>query len=193
MEILTLLLLAVGLSFDSFAISVSCGLASRNIQLNHAFKLAFVFALVQALCFFIGCVFGQSLRGMIGDFDHWIAFVLLGILGAKMIYENLTKSDDECACKNVTPLKFSAVLVMAVATSIDAVVVGLGIALVDVPIYRLGLGLLIIALVTGFAAMTGLFVGKKTGKHIGERAEILGGLVLIGIGVKILAEHLHFI
>ena len=189
MEFLSLLFIAIGLSFDSFAVSVSCGLMSRTLELNRIFRLVSVFAMVQGLCFFAGCLLGKSLHGLINNFDHWIAFVLLFVMGCKMIYGSITAKEDE-DCPRCNPLKLSSVFVMAIATSIDAIIVGIGIAIINISVNQLLSAIIIIAVVTGLAALMGVFIGKKTGKHIGGKAEILGGLVLIAIGTKILIEHL---
>lgn len=193
MEFLTLWLIAIILSFDSFAMSVSCGLIVRDICFNRAFKLAFIFSVVQGMCFFVGCLLGQSVKDLISSYDHWIAFTLLSVIGGKMIYENFTKKDDDVNDKYHNPLKLTSSLAMAVATSIDAIIVGLGITLIDISIHQLGIAIFIIAFVTGIAAMLGLLVGKKTSKHVGGKAEVIGGVVLVAIGIKVLIEHLNVI
>lgn len=191
MEFFTLLLIAVGLSFDSFAVSVSCGLSANNIRFNGAFRMVSIFALVQGACFFAGCILGQSLHSLISNYDHWVAFSLLSIMGGKMIYESLTcKKKEGEDCVRCRSLKLGSTFLMAFATSIDAIIVGFGIALVDISTHQLCSAIILIALVTAIAALSGLFIGKKTGKHIGEKADIIGGLVLIIIGSKILIEHL---
>ncbi|MDR1055387.1 MAG: manganese efflux pump MntP family protein [Prevotellaceae bacterium] len=190
MEFLTLLLIAIGLSFDSFAVSISCGLVVRNIRFNNAFRMAFIFAVVQGMCFFAGCLLGQSLRGLISSYDHWVAFALLFIIGGKMIYESIFAKNNGKDCRKYNPLKLSSTFLIAIATSIDAIIIGLGIALIDISLHQLSIAVCVIAFVTGFAAMLGLLIGKKTGRHIGGKAEIIGGVVLIGIGAKILIEHI---
>ena len=110
-------------------------------------------------------------------------------MGSKMIYECLTTTDEDI-CNKCNPLKFGSVIMMALATSIDAIIVGIGIAIIDTSTYQLINAIIIIATITSLAVIIGLFIGKKTGKHFGSKAEILSGLILIIIGVKILCEHL---
>lgn len=184
MEIITLLLLAIGLSFDTFAVSVSSGLALRKINFVKALRIAFSLALFQGGMLLIGGIAGSSIKDFISDFDHWVAFTLLFILGVRMIIEGLKLKEQK---KNFNPLNFIVLISMSIATSIDALAVGISYALSNTnSIY---IASLIIAFVTGVVSMLGILFGKNTGKLFGQKMEILGGIILIIIGIKILVEH----
>jgi manganese efflux pump family protein len=183
MGIITILLIAFGLSFDTFAVSVSSGLILRKINFFDAMKIAFVLALFQGLMPLIGWLIGSGLRKYMMAYDHWIAFILLSVLGTKMIYESFQSEDER---KPINPMRFTVMLSMAIATSIDALIVGLSFAFFELNIY---LTVLLIGTVTFIVAMLGILFGKKAGAHLGQRMEIVGGLILIAIGFKILIEH----
>lgn len=186
MEILTVILLAIGLSFDSFAVSVYSGLTLPEIRFFQAVKIAIFFAVFQSAMPLIGWLIGTSMKSFIEPIDHWIAFVLLGLIGGKMIYESLTKSKTQ---EIQNPLKIRVILVLSLATSIDALAVGFSFASILSHILVL---VLIIGIVTFLASMLGILLGKKTGTIINHYAEMTGGLILIIIGTKILIEHLFF-
>ncbi|BDX38686.1 putative manganese efflux pump MntP [Tenuifilaceae bacterium CYCD] len=183
MTIFTLLILAIGLSFDTFAVSISNGIARKQIVFKEAFLIASVFGLFQALMPILGWLGGLSIKNYIIPFDHWIAFGLLCIIGLKMILESF-KNDEE---KDFNPLNPKIMIMMAIATSIDALAVGVSFAIIEV---NMLLAFLVIGFVTFIVAMLGMLFGKKIGDRIGRRMEILGGIILITIGVKILIEHL---
>lgn len=183
MNFFTLLLLSIGLSFDTFAVSVSSGLLKKEIIFTQAVRIAFFFAFFQAAMPVIGWLGGISIKGIIEPFDHWIAFSLLVLIGLRMIIESF--KDKEEKTLNPTDIKF--IIGMAIATSIDALVVGVSFAIVEVNII---LALFLIGSVTFLASMLGILCGKKSGAKLGKRMEVLGGLILIGIGVKILVEHM---
>ncbi len=183
LEFITVLFIAVGLCFDSFAVSVSSGLMMKHITFYNATKIAFSLAFFQGLMPLIGWLAGKSISSYLLAYDHWIAFCLLFLLGIKMIIES-QKSDEE---KTFNPLNFWVLLTMSIATSIDALVVGLSFAFLKTNIY---LSLIIIGSVTFIAAMLGILFGKKAGHKLGRHMEILGGVILMLIGVKILVEHL---
>ncbi|MGE0079177.1 MAG: manganese efflux pump MntP family protein [Bacteroidales bacterium] len=183
MTIFTLLILAIGLSFDTFAISISSGIARKHIVFKEAFLIASVLGFFQAIMPVIGWLGGLSIKNYIEPFDHWIAFGLLGIIGIKMIIESF-KDDDK---KDFNPLNPKIMVGMAIATSIDALTVGISFAIVEV---NMILAFIIIGFVTFLVAMLGMLFGKKIGDRIGRRMEILGGLILIAIGSKILVDHL---
>jgi len=193
MEFVTLLLLALSLSFDSFAVSVSSGLMLPGIRFFKACIIAFSLAFFQAVMPLIGWLAGISIRDYLGEYDHWIAFGLLSALGVKMIIESL-KSEEQR--NNFNPLKPLVLLTMSVATSIDALIVGVSFAFLETPDRPLWLSILLPVLVIGsvtfIMSMLGILFGKKAGNHLGKRMELLGGVILIGIGVKILIEHLWF-
>jgi putative Mn2+ efflux pump MntP len=185
MNIITILLIAVGLSFDTFAVSVSSGLTIRHIRFLQAVKIAFTLAVFQSLMPLIGWFLGNQVSGYIANYDHWVAFGLLSVLGLKMAYESLKKDKEN---SNFNPLNLLVLLGMAVATSIDALVIGVSFALVEINIYW---SILVIGVVTFLVSMVGMLFGKKVGGKLGKQMEIIGGLILIGIGIKILMEHLQ--
>jgi manganese efflux pump family protein len=184
MEIYTVILLAVGLSFDSFAVSVCSGLNLPHIRFFQAAKIAIFFALFQAFMPLIGWLVGNSVKSLIEPVDHWIAFGLLSLIGGKMIIESFSSSEVR-EIKN--PLHIKVILMLSLATSIDALAVGFSFSTF---LEKIFIAIFIIGLVTFIASMLGILLGKKTGPKINRYAEILGGLILILIGAKILIEHL---
>jgi putative Mn2+ efflux pump MntP len=184
MEILTILLLAVSLSFDSFAVSVCSGLNLPRIRFFQAAKIAFFLALFQGAMPLIGWLLGNSMRSLIEPVDHWIAFGLLSLIGGKMIIESFINSESR-EIKN--PLHIRVILLLSLATSIDALAVGFSFATL---IEKILLPVFIIGIVTFIASMLGILLGKKTGPKFNRYAEILGGLILIIIASKILIEHI---
>jgi manganese efflux pump family protein len=183
MQIWELFLIAIGLSFDTFAVSVSTGLTVSHIKFFPAVKIALILAIFQSMMPFIGWVGGMQIQKYIIDYDHWIAFGLLSVLGTKMIIESFKNAEE----KKFNPLLLSVIIVMAIATSIDALVVGISFAFINTNIY---IAMLIIGAITFLVAMLGMLLGKNVNSKFGKRAEILGGLILIGIGIKILLNHL---
>jgi manganese efflux pump family protein len=182
MHILTILIIAIGLSFDTFAVSVSSGVILPKIRFYEGIRIAIVLALFQALMPLIGWLAGKGIVGYAKALDHWIAFILLSGLGLKMIYESFSKDED----RKLNPLQLKVRISMAIATSIDALIVGFSFAFLE---YRIVISTLIIGSVTFLVSMLGLLFGKKVGERLGKRMEIIGGIILIGIGVKILIEH----
>ncbi len=183
MEFITLFFLAIGLSFDTFAVSVSSGLLRKEIIFWQAVRIALILAIVQAIMPIFGWLGGLTIKNWIEPVDHWIALGLLTVLGLKMIIGSFKKEQE----KKINPMDIKVVLGMALATSIDALAIGVSFALIDV---NLILAVLVIGLVTFLASMLGILFGKKSGSHLGQRMEIIGGLILIAIGVKISLEHL---
>jgi putative Mn2+ efflux pump MntP len=184
MELLTILLIAIGLSFDTFTVSVSSGLILKKIDFLNATKIAVTLAIFQAAMPLIGWLAGSEIKDYAVDFDHWIAFGILGLLGGKMIYESF-KNEPEL--HTINPLDIRVMIGMAIATSIDALIVGFSFALLN---YKIIISIGIIGVVTYIVAMLGMLFGKKIGARLGRRMEILGGVMLILIGLKILYEHL---
>ena len=184
MEFLSVLMIAIGLSFDSFAVSISSGLALKTITFRKATRIAFFLALFQGGLPVLGWFLGYEIRDYVVAYDHWIAFGLLTILGIRMILESLSNGREKVS---FNPLKLSVLIGMSLATSIDAFIIGISFAMIHLPIVY---PVLIIAAVTFVVSMIGILFGKKTGVKFGKRMEILGGLILIGIGVKILLEHI---
>ena len=184
MEILTVLLLAIGLSFDSFVVSVCSGLNLPHIRFFQAAKIAIFLALFQAFMPLIGWLIGNSMKSLVEPVDHWIAFGLLSLIGGKMIIESFINSEKR-EIKN--PLDIKVILTLSVATSIDALAVGFGFSTF---LHKILFAILVIGAVTFIASMLGILLGKKTGPKINKYAEIMGGSILIIIGLKIIIEHL---
>lgn len=184
MDYITLLGIALGLSFDTFAVSLTCGVIKSKISFTEAMRIAFTMALFQGGLPVLGYFLGTAISQYVSTFDHWIAFGLLLFLGAAMIIGGLKKDED----KPVRDFrKLSVLLAMAAGTSIDAFAVGVSFAFLEMNIWISGL---LIGAVTFLASMVAIRIGKSAGKHLGSRVEILGGLILAAIGVKILLEHL---
>jgi len=184
MELLTIFLIAISLSFDTFAVSVSSGLVLPKIDFKNATKIAITLAIFQAAMPVIGWLAGSGIKNYAENFDHWIAFTILGLLGGKMIYESLSTHPED---RSFNPLDVKVMIGMAIATSIDALIVGFSFALLN---YRIMVSIGIIGSVTYIVAMLGMLFGKKIGARMGRRMEMLGGVMLILIGLKILLEHL---
>jgi len=183
-QLTTFFLIGVGLCFDSFAVSVSIGLARKEIRFFQASYVAFLFAFIQGLFPVLGWLVGSSLKDLIAQFDHWIAFGLLVAIGIKMIIEGLKI---ENVLQQVNIFKPLMLLSLSIATSIDALVVGLSFGFLDMPIF---LGVVIIGAVTFIACMLGMLFGKKIPAKRSRQSLVIGGIILSGIGLKILAEHL---
>jgi manganese efflux pump family protein len=189
MEFITLLILAVGVSMDAFAVSVSNGLCYRNIRRADIFKIAFTFGAFQAVMPLIGYFLGRTFSRFITTVDHWVALFLLVLIGIHMIFEAVKalKSDElECPVRYCT---LKSLLTQGVATSIDALAIGISFAVLETNIY---LAVLFIGVITFIFSSVGVILGKKIGRKLSERAEIFGGLILIGIGLKIFIEHMFY-
>ncbi len=188
MDLVSLFLIAFGLSMDSFAVSVSSGIILPSIKFNRAIIIAFSLAFFQALMPFAGWLLGIRLQEYIKPVDHWVAFVLLALLGFKMIIESRKKEEER---SDFNPLKPGVLLTMSVATSIDALVVGVSLSFVAITGKILWITpILIIGGVTFIMSMLGILFGKNLGNQFGKKMEMLGGIILFLIGVRILAEHL---
>lgn len=184
MSLVTICLIALSLAMDSFAVSMTSGLALRQVKVRNAFIIALFFGSFQAFMPIIGWYIGVYVEHYISAIDHWVAFGLLCIIGVKMIYEASRKSTSG---KNIDPEKFAVLLGLAIATSTDAFAVGLGFALLQVSIT---MPAIIIGTITFVVSFGGVYLGAVVGQFLGRKIEVLGGLILIGIGVKILIEHL---
>jgi len=174
----------MGLSVDSFAVSVTSGLSLPKIRFFEAAKLAFLLALFQAVMPVIGWLLENSIRSYIEPVDHWIAFGLLSLIGGKMIFENFRKQEEKSL---INPMIFKVAVVLAFATSIDAMAVGFSMAMI---MQRITPAIIIIGSITFLASMFGILIGKKTGRQLAKYAEVIGGIILILIGARILLEHL---
>ena len=185
MTTLTLIGVAVGLAMDAFAVSIGAGLTLKTVDARQTLRLAWHFGLFQALMPIIGWLAGLSVERWIAPVDHWIAFGLLAVIGGKMIHEALKDDDEET--RRGDPTKGWSLVLLSLATSIDALAVGLSLALLDVSIWWPAV---VIGLVAGAFTTVGMQLGKRFGALLGRRMESVGGIVLIAIGVKILVEHL---
>ena len=186
MGLITIIIIAVGLAMDAFAVSIVSGSACKQLKVKHAFRTALFFGGFQALMPLIGALAGLSLKEYIANYDHWMAFGLLSAVGGKMVYESFKIKP---AKENFDPSNIFILLVLSVATSIDALVVGITLPLLRVSIAP---AVVIIGLVTFVLSYLGVFIGKKSGHFFESKIEALGGLVLIALGLKILIEHLFF-
>jgi manganese efflux pump family protein len=181
MNLLELFILAFVLSMDSFAVSISCGI--RCLSARKFVKVAATLAIFQAIFPLFGWLVGSAFSSLLQEIDHWVAFALLLFIGIRMLAESRKRQEDT----KFDIQKTRVLLLLAVATSIDALVVGIGFGLLKVNIL---LACLIIGAVTFAASMSGGFLGNKGGRYLGVYAEVAGGIVLIALGTKILFEHL---
>jgi putative Mn2+ efflux pump MntP len=184
MDLLTITAIALGLSFDSFAVSLSCGVIESKILFRNAMRIAFVLALFQGGLTVLGFFLGSTVSVYIEKYDHWVAFVLLMFLGIRMIIGGLRNSAEK---QPVDINRWPVLLTMAVGTSIDAFAVGISFALLKVQIWTAGI---VIGAVTFIASMTAIRIGKSAGSRLGSRVEIIGGIILAAIGIRIFAEHI---
>lgn len=187
MGYLELFLLALGLSMDAFAVSVTNGLTRKNMNFGWTFGTALCFGLFQGVMPTIGYFLGQTFFRYIQAFDHIIALVLLGFIGGKMLYDAIKCKDDE-AC-SVSRLTFGVLILQGVATSIDALAVGISFAALSVNIVSAAA---FITSVTFVCSLAGVLIGKRFGASLNKKAEIIGGIILVGIGLKIFIEHVFF-
>lgn len=195
MSILELWLLAVALAMDCFTVSIVFGVLLRKIEWRTILVVAFLFGLFQAMMPLAGWLATNSFSSLIEDYDHWIAFGLLAFLGGRMIKESFSDDEEEekAEAKHINPRKLKMQLVFAVATSIDALAVGISFTCLGFnTISSLFLPLLIIGFVSLAFSIVGSLLGIRFGKGVEKRLkpELLGGIVLIIIGVRVLCEHL---
>jgi putative Mn2+ efflux pump MntP len=184
MDILSIILIAFGLAMDAFAVSITSGITIKQLKINNALKIAFFFGAFQAIMPLVGWLAGLSLREFIANIDHWIAFGLLSFIGCKMIYEAVTLQSEE---KETNPLNVYVLLMLSVATSIDALAVGVSFAFLNIAIIT---PIIVIGAITFILSFLGVFIGDRIGHFFENKIEIAGGLILIGIGVKILVQDL---
>jgi putative Mn2+ efflux pump MntP len=184
MDYFSITAIALGLSFDTFAVSLTYGVMQNKIYFRQAARIAIVLAFFQAgltvAGYFLGSVISESVKA----FDHWIALGLLLFLGAKMIIEGFKRNEDK-EVKDYS--KTIMLLTVAIGTSIDAFAVGVSFAFLDFKIWSSGI---IIGAITFLASMSAIRIGKSAGERLGGKVEIIGGVILIAIGVKIFLEHI---
>jgi putative Mn2+ efflux pump MntP len=184
MDLFLIMGIAVGLSMDALAVSVANGFSIKDLKLRHAFLISFSFGLFQAVMPIIGWALGLAFSKLVASFDHWVVFGLLWIIGLKMIYESFRRKK---GCETRNCLHFPTLMLLSFATSIDALAAGLSFAFLGVKI------LVAVSLIGGITALLcflGVFLGNKIGHFFENKLEFIGGIILLGIGAKILIEHL---
>lgn len=186
MSVLEIAIIGIGLAMDAFAVSICKGLAMKKMSYQKAFIIALFFGGFQALMPALGYVLGTAFASKIAAIDHWIAFILLGLIGINMIKEALGKDDDECLDDT---LHFGNLIMLAIATSVDALAVGITFAFFNVSIV---LSTTIIGVITFIICVIGVKVGNVFGEKYKSKAELTGGILLIIMGCKILLDHLFF-
>ena len=188
MGFLELLLIGVGLSMDAFAVAVCQGLCMPKLNLRYAAVIALFFGGFQALMPYAGWLLGAQFAGYIQHLDHWLAFFLLAFIGGKMVWESLKGEAEETACAVSVTLDYKQLLLMAVATSIDALAVGVSFAFLKVDILP---AVLMIGLTTFAFSVAGVKIGNQFGARYKSKAETVGGIILLLMGTSILWEHLR--
>ena len=183
MGLFSIIFLAIALAMDAFGVSVTNGLILKKVRISQAAKVGIFFGFFQFIMPCIGSFMACIAYDYIKSIDHWIAFILLLILGLKMIYDS--RVEEKELSKN--PLEFGTLLMMAIATSIDALAAGITVAAVGTPILMPAVVIGVVAFAFSFS---GMYIGTKFGDVLGEKAEIIGGIMLILIGAKTLIEHL---
>jgi putative Mn2+ efflux pump MntP len=184
MDFITIVAVALGLSFDSFAVSLTYGVIQNKILFRQAVRVALVLAIFQAGLLVTGYFLGSFVSDLMNAADHWVALILLSFLGTKMIVEG-SKRDEKDEIRDYS--KTMTLVSVAIGTSIDAFAVGISFALLNIRIWYSGI---IIGIVTFLASMTAIRIGKSAGERLGNKVEIIGGLILISIGIKIFLEHI---
>jgi putative Mn2+ efflux pump MntP len=183
-DFITIIIIAIGLAMDAFAVSIVSGAAYKQLRIKHALRIAFFFGGFQAIMPLIGYLAGSSIKNYIASYDHWVAFGLLSAVGSRMIYESFKIKSVE---NNLNPTSILILLVLSIATSIDALAIGITLSFLRVSLVT---AVSIIGLVTFVLSYLGVFIGKRFGHFFENKIEAVGGLILIGLGLKILFEHL---
>jgi len=186
MELFTILLIALALAVDAFAVALASGVSLCQVNGRQTFRLAFHFGLFQAMMNIIGWTAGLTVRTLLENIDHWLAFTLLALVAAKMIKDSIAGREEEA--KKIDPTRGYTLVMLSFATSIDSLAVGLSFSVLNISIW---LPATIIGIVATLMTIVGLRLGCLLGaaSRIGSRAEIAGGLVLLGIGINILHQH----
>ncbi len=182
---ITIILIAIALAMDSFSVAITRGFTNTKPKmLAEALKIGFFFGTFQAVMPIIGWLAGISITDIISDFDHWIAFGLLTIIGARMIYESLSPKSEKIASSS----SLKVLVILSIATSIDALAVGLSLSFLEASIIEPAI---IIGIITFSLSFLGVYIGKKLGNY--KKIGVLGGIILIVIGLRVLIEHLGII
>jgi putative Mn2+ efflux pump MntP len=185
MTFTSLIFISIGLAMDAFAVSLSEGLALKKINIRHIVKIALIFGLFQAVMPILGWLVGGMFYDKISGYDHWITFGLLGFVGLKMILE--ARENQKCEKTEKCDIS-SNIILLGIATSIDALAVGFSFSLIPgLDIYS---SVTVIGVITFLISSAGVYIGNKAGKLLGYKAEYAGGIILVGIGCKILIEHI---
>ena len=185
LDFISIFIIAVALALDAFSVSISAGMIIKQPGFRHYFRLAFHFGLFQFMMPIIGYFGGNYLENYIKEYDHWVAFGLLAVLGIKMIKESFSNSED--VVENKDPSRGISLVVLSVATSIDALAVGLSFGVLAQPVL---IPSIIIGGTCSLFSVTGVTIGKKAAALVGKKAEAVGGIMLLIIGIKILVDHL---
>ena len=185
MSFVALLGIALGLAMDATAVAIATSIFLGRVDGRQVFRFAFHFGLFQAGMPVIGWLAGRGLREYIESWDHWVAFVLLALVGGKAIVDAARAGENENAHAS-DPTRGLSLVVLSVATSVDALAVGLSLAMLDVVIWYPAA---VIGVVTAALTVCGMLLGGRVGQRFGRRIRILGGVILLGIGIKILIEH----
>jgi len=184
MNLFTMTGIALGLAMDALAVSIACGVTIKHLKIRHSLRIGLFFGFFQAFMPVIGWLAGKSIRDAISGVDHWIVFGLMGIIGGKMIYESFKIPSNR---KGFDPLHISVLLFLSIATSIDALAVGIGFAFLQIAIIT---PVIIIGIITFLLSFAGTYIGHRMGHFFERKIEFAGGAVLIVMGTKFLVEHL---
>jgi|LDZU01.1.fsa_nt_gi putative Mn2+ efflux pump MntP len=185
MSFLSVIFLAIGLAMDAFAVSITGGIVSDRVNFFYAFKIALFFAIFQMGMPWLGWLLGRGVFQYIASYDHWIAFILLFIIGSRMIYESFQDGEK---CKPIDFNKISVLIFLAIATSIDAFIAGVSLSLLEI---NINLVIIVIGLITFFLALIGVRIGKVLGCLVEKYAELTGGVILVIIGIQVLVQHIY--
>jgi len=184
MDLLTPALIGIGLSMDCFAVSLAIGTTTKTRLIYAAVIIALCFGVFQAGMTVIGWAAGVSLIGLISAYDHWVAFILLAIIGGKMIWEGIRGGEDEAPLESI---RIVPVIVLSLATSIDALAVGISFGVLQTAVL---IPVLMIGIVCFGISFAGVMLGERLESFLGNKMEIFGGIILILIGLRILTEHM---
>ncbi len=184
MSFISIFLIALALSMDAFSVATAIGAAGSKLNSYAVLRLATAFGIFQFVMPILGWLLGRTVVSYIADYDHWIAFALLVIVGLRMIKEYFGKDEKE---RTKDPTKGWSLLILSIATSIDALAVGVSLAVLDTNIYYPSV---VIGVVCFIITALGMIFGKKLSRILGKKAVLLGGIVLIAIGIKIVVEHM---
>lgn len=190
MGLLAVIGISLGLSLDAFTVALTNSTVIKDLHIRHGFRMALFFGVFQFLMPIIGWAAGMTFNDLIKNFDHWIAFSLLAFVGGRMIWNGVPRKNAESFCSDDEKKDcrdLSTLFILSIATSIDALAVGLSFAMIRVNIITPSV---IIGTITFSLSMVGYFIGKRIGNKVKIELDIVGGLILIGIGVKIVIEHL---